>query len=1165
MDSDENCIKFVNSIKKKYQCRNVDREKQWPPCHSNKLIRLELVEKEKLLYAKDENNCLEPSNKNISRTPLAYADLLNVKKGEKTVKRILVTGSAGIGKTTLCVSISEDWANGLLFQQFKLLLLLPLRHKKVSAAGSILDLLKLLHSSKKMCDSIFSYLEEEEGEEVLIIADGWDELDKHERQEESFMYQLLTGELLPFASVIVTSRSSASLALHEFMDRFVEVLGFNKKNIEEFIQSEFASEHEKAIDLSRQLESNPLIESVCSIPLNCAIVCHLWRTLKEDLPTTMTELYTKLALNFTLRNIRKLDSYKEIKSLSDFNSFPEGLQQSWWLLCKFAFLALIKNQILFSQEDLSKFFPEDTTIRNILLFGLLQPAESILETGYGLSFHFLHLTFQEYLAAMHLAKNPLIVCYNQLHELDPGVDLSSIPAIFYAMTSNFTVFWRFFFGIYFQESRECNEEPDMNMVSQHLSAMTEYVGDNNLYFWHCAFEAQNETIASNVVRLTMDSEDGIHHGIIFNDTVVIESHFSDVSTAHDCAAVIYLITHFQSLGNITINFSECGIGENQIRTLTDALVTKHGKLQVNGLDLEGNSLTDESVSNLFQRAAVAFKSLKRLILKSNRIGVESTASILTRSPCNTLSTLDLSHNPLGVLSLHTILDAIRGDVLIKLQWLNLVGSLTSEAGTNITIFCDLLNAIVSHCPRFSSLDLSLNNFGTPETSGNAIATMSQDDGELQIYEIDLAGSKITDKYASEIFQRAATVLHSLVTLILSNNMVEAESIKSIATVLARSPCNRLSTLDLSHNPLGVPGLQALEDAIHSGLLTKLERLNLQESLTTDADINGALLTTLLDVLSINCPKLVKLALSHNNLGVPGASALARVIPHLVKGREHRSRICSSSEFGIYLNDTMLGDDGFTALVNTQERQHHVDVLSLKNNDIHADRILWLVDDSGDCPNFQEFFSTFNLSSNPLGIEGVVAIGKMLTSSFCHLRELFLSNCQLTTKIKIDCQPSSSFLSIGTDTRAAVKYVGQQLYQMHQNSTIKNLVLSENNLSGEGIHVLSGFLYLCKRLVYLNIRQCQINSNDLKLLLKQLTELKSSSCTDLKVLNIDDNKLNDSGVSALLDHLSSLFHSLNYLYIDGNPVSNRMMRRANMEILKHIEVRKHLHEPLLDVL
>ena len=37
--------KFVASIKKKYRERLINREKQWPPCRSNKLVKLELVDR----------------------------------------------------------------------------------------------------------------------------------------------------------------------------------------------------------------------------------------------------------------------------------------------------------------------------------------------------------------------------------------------------------------------------------------------------------------------------------------------------------------------------------------------------------------------------------------------------------------------------------------------------------------------------------------------------------------------------------------------------------------------------------------------------------------------------------------------------------------------------------------------------------------------------------------------------------------------------------------------------------------------------------------------------------------------------------------------------------------------------------------------------------------
>ena len=367
-----------------------------------------------------------------------------MESGKRQVRKVLVEGDAGIGKTTLCVAVSEDWANGKLFQHFGLVLLLPLRMKAVASAGSLSELLELLHPSPRLCDSVARYIEDEGGESVLIIADGWDELGEAERRNGSFLYQFLCGHRFCLMSVVVTSRPSASAPLRELpdIDRFVEVRGFSKEHIVEYIQSEFTSDQGKADRLREQLEGNPLVESVCSVPLNCAIVCHLWRTLEEALPTTMTELYTKIILNTLLQNIRKIDTYELVSSLPSFTSLPADLQQSWWLLREFAFRALEKNQLIFSQEELDA---EGLALgEGIIYFGLLQKAESVLETGYGISFHFLHLTFQEYLAAQHLARQS---ADKQLEFLSVCRSTFSVGA---DLAHSFGMVWKFFFWHSFQ-------------------------------------------------------------------------------------------------------------------------------------------------------------------------------------------------------------------------------------------------------------------------------------------------------------------------------------------------------------------------------------------------------------------------------------------------------------------------------------------------------------------------------------------------------------------------------------------------------------------------------------------------------------------------------------------------------------------------------------------
>jgi 5S rRNA maturation endonuclease (ribonuclease M5) len=1205
------------------------------------------------------------SGKAVKRTPLDYGDLFNVESGKRPVRKVLVEGGAGIGKTTLCIAISEDWANEKLFQQFKLLLLLPLRHRKVSSAQSLSELLKLLHSSKNVCESVVNYLEEEQGENVLIIADGWDELDESQQQEDSFLYELLLVEL-PFASVLITSRPSASDPLRKYMDRFIDVLGFDKKNIEEFILAEFADNLQKATGLSKQLESNPLLESVCSVPLNCAIVCHLWRTLEEALPTTMTELYQKIMLNFILRNIRKANMYRGIKILTDFDSLPSNLHQSWWRLCEFACQALIKNQIVFSQKDLGEFkLPVDLD-ESLFFFGLIQPTETILETGCGVSYHFLHLTFQEYLAALHLVKCPL-------DKLTTLFQSSNSDLNFYKLSSNFTMIWRFYFGIYFHESKKHSRKPDINIVKQHISGIKSNIR-GKLLPWQCAFEANSkdivdENLASNC---TCDDVDDRIYGL--KGCSVVD--FGEPSNAHDCAAILHGISNIESC-NTSIRFGNCSVREKQIETLGKILADKEGKVQIMELDLSGNKLTDRSICNLFQKASTAFLSLESLDLRDNEIGVESIESIITslkQLPFNVLSKLDLSQNPLGVPGLKALEDgiccstlvnltdlvineadvtdvsceheislgvavaahcpiyklgdiddydddspaipgqpqlkrrdgvltelsligcnlsdifvcelllrsstafqslkilnlsgnqigvetikaislilqgipynldlsinplgvpgvkaledAIRCDTLVQLTELILVGSLT---GVNCEQRANLIVAIGVHCPNMGKIDLSP-DIGIPGVSTDARLMSKKCDGKLT--ELELTGSCLSDKFVNELFLRSSTAFQSLEILNVSNNEIGVETIKALSSILQALPSNTLQILDLSNNPLGVSGLQALEDMVCCDLLANLQQLSLQKSLklTSDADINGALLTTFTKALSEHSPMLKSLDLSQNNLSiVPGASTISRGSIYIKQGV-------------LNLNNTMFGDAGLNILVENFDEECHAHTVNLMNNNIHGSGVSLLVDNIKQCHDI-------NLSDNPIGLEGVLAIGRFISDSCCQLNRLVLSKCQLTLS---GDNPTTMYGEKIRDTT-------QQLCQMAPNSTLTTVELQSIDFSEERIHILAGIIYLCPNLKHLNSSHCQINSNDCKLLLQQLIELKESSpkvCSKLVEWDLSDNKIDDDGASILviIDHLVSLFSHLGCdikFNLYNNPISSAIvLMRLREEGQKMFEI------------
>ena len=433
--------------------------------------------------------------------------------------------------------------------------------------------------------------------------------------------------------------------------------------------------------------------------------------------------------------------------------------------------------------------------------------------------------------------------------------------------------------------------------------------------------------------------------------------------------------------------------------------------------------------------------------------------------------------------------------------------------------------------------------------------------------LNLSGSKLTDKTLGDLFHRASAAFQSLEDLDLSCNRIGVESIKSTTTALIKSPSSGLWCLDLSHNSPEVSELQALEDAVRGGSLPNLRELNLRGSLTSDADINGSLL----EALSFHCPLLGELSLSQNNLGVPEISALARIIS------QHRNVVSHSprdgtpnlisagfrpQQFNLNLDTTKLSDKGLSTFIESLESPCHFRELHLKGNGIHATGVSCLTGST--CLGkivMQGALSLLCLDDNPLGLEGTVAIGRMLSSSHCQLRQVTLSRCQLTTAG--GGLPNTNCPNLDYNvTSEVVRDVGQQLCQMPQNNTIKWLYLDGNSFTGEGIYVLAGFMYLCPCLDKLSSSHCRITSDDLEQILDKLAQIKVSSpsvCYKLMCWNLSNNEIDDSGVSVLLDHLPLLFPNLDYTPIIGvflydNPVSSEMMRRMNEEMERRSKVR-----------
>ena len=145
---------------------------------------------------------------------------------------ILIEGHPGIGKTTLVKEMCLQWANNQLLTSDKLVLLLMLRDPNVQKITGIEKLVRYTQSTGQV-PCVLSYLQNNNGVGVTLIIDGFDELSTELRQV-SF---LIEGDVLYSVRIVVTSQPSASVCLHQCVQRRIEVLGFEKSSKEQYVNN----------------------------------------------------------------------------------------------------------------------------------------------------------------------------------------------------------------------------------------------------------------------------------------------------------------------------------------------------------------------------------------------------------------------------------------------------------------------------------------------------------------------------------------------------------------------------------------------------------------------------------------------------------------------------------------------------------------------------------------------------------------------------------------------------------------------------------------------------------------------------------------------------------------------------------------------------------------
>ncbi|KAK7883374.1 hypothetical protein LTR67_011298 [Exophiala xenobiotica] len=383
--------------------------------------------------------------------------------------RVLVWGRAGMGKTTLCKKIVyEVYKNGLWKDLYDRVIWLPLRRLKRSESRTTVELLENEFSCTRLGEQTAKALEElVHNQRTLFLLDGLDEVSLALDQDST--EGRLLHELLSRSHVIITSRPHSTHVLyHQPPDLELETVGFFPQQIEEYLQ-QVAKETDKAKTTIEEIRSfiqqRPLIRSLAGIPIQLDAICYTWnaKTFPRD-SATMTNLYLAISQSLWKNSALRLEKTGDDGKLVTrrqldywtWRYFKKFIQAEIEFLQELAFRGLCEEIIEFGVEDTeilgtSQQMPGD----KIIHLAFLRVSDSSVDID-DRTFHFIHLTFQEFFAAQYFVSH---WTYNRALSLRDGTmhgRLSDQPSEFVTpkrfvqsrkYVDRYNIFWRFVVGL----------------------------------------------------------------------------------------------------------------------------------------------------------------------------------------------------------------------------------------------------------------------------------------------------------------------------------------------------------------------------------------------------------------------------------------------------------------------------------------------------------------------------------------------------------------------------------------------------------------------------------------------------------------------------------------------------------------------------------------------
>ncbi|XP_074844417.1 nucleotide-binding oligomerization domain-containing protein 1 [Carettochelys insculpta] len=716
---------------------------------------------------------------------------------------IYVFGDAGIGKSILLQKMQNLWARGELDVGAKFFFRFRCRMFSCFKENETICLKDLLFKYNCYPDQdpeeVFSHILHFP-QAVLFTFDGFDEIHSNfdlnsipeicspnePTHPLALLVNLLSGKLLKGSKKVLTARTGTEIH-RNIVRKKVLLRGFSSNNLKQYCRNYFRDEECRVLMLS-QLEANPSLCSLCSVPLFCWIIFKCFEHFRamfdsHELPNcsvTLTDVFllmTEVHLNRTQKtSLLKKNTRSQVET---FRSKKEAL----FFFGRIAHMGMEKSFFIFDQEEVESLNISEQDLQ----LGFLRTVHDCGGCGDQSSYEFLHLTLQSFFTALFLITEEKMGTKELLRfftecsstETDQSTCLPiswfrhhTIGEDPFRNREHFHFTNLFLCGLLSKDKEKLIRHlVSPAAIKRKRNALITYLLDsmkfhmrnllrarlkdykqiqvmpNFIWMLRCIYETQNEKLAKQTVR-----------GMRAN---YIKLTYCNAYSA-DCSALSFVMQHFRK--HLGLDLDNNNINDYGVKQLLPCF----NKLAV--IRLSVNQITDHGVRVLYDELS-KYKIVTFLGLYNNQItdvGAKYVARLIEE--CSTLTYVKIGANKITSEGGKCLALAIqKSKTMFEIgMWGNQVGDEGAMA---------FAEAIRNH-PTLTNVSLACN--GITAEGGKSIAEALQHNNTVKIFWLT---KNALDDEAAEKFAEMLRVNKTLAHLWLIQNQITARGAKCFSEAL----------------------------------------------------------------------------------------------------------------------------------------------------------------------------------------------------------------------------------------------------------------------------------------------------------------------------------------------------------------------------------------------